>query len=778
MASATMMGLRRRAPVNNSPTPSSQSPATSGTSSSKRSRSENNNSPSHGNLNSMNGGSRDEPPTKKSRGTSTSGAKATSGCPSTSLASSATCSTSSAASSITSTPAADSQSSRSRGTSVSRSATQTKSSSTSTAATSADISSSSSVLSTNSWPTTSDVASYASGLGLTGGQTAGLCAGSLGMPPTPISYMSTSMATFVGNATNLGKSSSVSYLDISNMTGGSLASGGANSLNGGYPDGAKNGMAMPYSGMPNNNNGSGAASYGGGVQKGPNGADGNPSTRKFLNDTMFTTYQPWVIKTYGDLAKTKTITIKKYARILRTLRGEEVNSAENSKFRFWVKSKGFHIGQPEGYDAKPADRIIGRHAVTSPGLDPPLYVPTQPPHNKALNGAEGTVPPGRVYKKVAIVENFFDIIHAVHVDLEGRPGKHAGQKRTYRTITETYAFLPREAVTKFLLGCTECQRRPRTPSPTNLSGQTQSKTSTTTLTSTATSTVTPLSPVLTAGGNTTALTATASSSSAASVQSSPKIRDGNNQHAASSEGKNLHSYRHQKQHRLSIAIEKIEKEKEEKYNPLSITNLLKKEPVNGGFLPSTDTLPDSRRTPESDRASSKSSASSKRKRMLPEGRTPSPQPNQPLPRPWSPGLDTKNTPIDYSRPITTSYLKHQQRILQAEKSKATAAAMASALLNPVESDPRFTATPLADEMENAERERFSPATGLIDTNLNLLATIQHLHCQVMLALTERLRPSIAVPSPLVLPPTPTSVLTAGPLMIGTEVSVQTGENHS
>lgn len=248
------------------------------------------------------------------------------------------------------------------------------------------------MLSTNSWPATLDVAPYTSvtsGLGtLTGGQPAGLCAGGLGMPPTSISYMTTSMATFVGNATNLGKSSSVSYLDISNMTGGSLAS--ASSLNAsGYastPVDTKNnsGMVMPYSGMPNGNaaskSGSADSSY---VQKGqaPNGADGNPS-RKFQNDTMFTAYQPWVIKTYGDLAKTKTITIKKYARILRTLRGEEVNSAENSKFRFWVKSKGFHIGQPEGYDAKPADRIIGRHAVTNPGLDPPLYVPTQPPHNK------------------------------------------------------------------------------------------------------------------------------------------------------------------------------------------------------------------------------------------------------------------------------------------------------------------------------------------------------------------------------------------------------------
>lgn len=57
---------------------------------------------------------------------------------------------------------------------------------------------------------------------------------------------------------------------------------------------------------------------------------------------------------------------------------------------------------------------------------------------QALNGAEGTVPPGRIYKKVAIVENFFDIIHAVHVDLEGRPGKHAGQKRTYRTVSIYY----------------------------------------------------------------------------------------------------------------------------------------------------------------------------------------------------------------------------------------------------------------------------------------------------------------------------------------------------
>ncbi|KOX70187.1 Nucleolar protein 4 [Melipona quadrifasciata] len=374
-----------------------------------------------------------------------------------------------------------------------------------------------------------------------------------------------------------------------------------------------------------------------------------------------------------------------------------------------------------------------------------------------LNGAEGTVPPGRVYKKVAIVENFFDIIHAVHVDLEGRPGKHAGQKRTYRTITETYAFLPREAVTRFLLGCTECQRRPRTPSPTNLSNQPQPTSATPLTTSTLTSTATPLSPN------------TLTTASTTSVQSSPKLREGNH----NGEGKPLYSYRHQRHQKGSNSssnnAEKADnKEKEEKYNPLSITNLLKKEPVAGSFLPSADSLPDSRRTPDS-----RSSASSKRKRMLPEGRTPSPQPSQPLPRPWSPGLDPKNTPIDYSLPITTSYLKHQQRLLQQQAEKNKAAAVKETEL---EQKVAATVLPPDEIADTAERDRYSPATGLIDTNLNLLATIQHLHCQVMLALTERLRPSITMPSPLVLP-TAANVLTNG-MMIGSEVSVQTGENRT
>uniref|UniRef100_A0A3B3D8F5 Nucleolar protein 4-like b n=1 Tax=Oryzias melastigma TaxID=30732 RepID=A0A3B3D8F5_ORYME len=50
----------------------------------------------------------------------------------------------------------------------------------------------------------------------------------------------------------------------------------------------------------------------------------------------------------------------------------------------------------------------------------------------------------------------------MHVETGADPGKtpkHAGQKKTYKAIAETYAFLPREAVTRFLMTCGECQKR-------------------------------------------------------------------------------------------------------------------------------------------------------------------------------------------------------------------------------------------------------------------------------------------------------------------------------
>ncbi|XP_025897760.1 nucleolar protein 4-like [Nothoprocta perdicaria] len=78
-------------------------------------------------------------------------------------------------------------------------------------------------------------------------------------------------------------------------------------------------------------------------------------------------------------------------------------------------------------------------------------------------GADGlSEPEGISLKRVAVVEDFFDIIYSMHVESSSEPGKapkHAGQKKTYRAIAETYAFLPREAVTRFLMSCTECQKR-------------------------------------------------------------------------------------------------------------------------------------------------------------------------------------------------------------------------------------------------------------------------------------------------------------------------------
>uniref|UniRef100_A0A182T921 Nucleolar protein 4 n=1 Tax=Anopheles maculatus TaxID=74869 RepID=A0A182T921_9DIPT len=151
-------------------------------------------------------------------------------------------------------------------------------------------------------------------------------------------------------------------------------------------------------------------------------------------------FQPWVIRTYGDRAKTKTITLKKQARIIKTLGGLEMNNPDSSKFRFWVKTKGFTTTKPGNFQ----DIFTHQNIPENDGCM--LYAPS------------GGLEPGQPYKKVAVVENFFDIIYGVHVSLGSRATRHAGQKRTYRTITETYAFLPREAVTKFLSLCSQCSK--------------------------------------------------------------------------------------------------------------------------------------------------------------------------------------------------------------------------------------------------------------------------------------------------------------------------------
>ncbi|XP_055043290.2 nucleolar protein 4-like b isoform X2 [Misgurnus anguillicaudatus] len=167
---------------------------------------------------------------------------------------------------------------------------------------------------------------------------------------------------------------------------------------------------------------------------------------------MFSDFQEWCLRTYGDSGKTKTVTRRKYNKILQTLLQSddpEVVYIEsnhiNAKFKFWVKSKGFQVGSTGGErnETGSADR-------------PVLYVPIK------ATCVDGGLGPESSLKRVAVVEDFYDIIYAMPVEIGSDPAqapKHAGQKKTYKAIAETYAFLPREAVTRFLMSCGECQKR-------------------------------------------------------------------------------------------------------------------------------------------------------------------------------------------------------------------------------------------------------------------------------------------------------------------------------
>ncbi|XP_061486776.1 nucleolar protein 4-like isoform X1 [Rhineura floridana] len=161
-------------------------------------------------------------------------------------------------------------------------------------------------------------------------------------------------------------------------------------------------------------------------------------------------FRDWCLRTYGDSAKTKTVTRSKYQRIAEVLQGGAGagSGGEKGKFQFWVRSKGFRLGN--GTRESPAAAAKMGQVV--------VYVPV-----KTGTGADGlSEPEGIALKRVAVVEDFFDIIYSMHVESSAEPGKapkHAGQKKTYRAIAETYAFLPREAVTRFLMSCTECQKR-------------------------------------------------------------------------------------------------------------------------------------------------------------------------------------------------------------------------------------------------------------------------------------------------------------------------------
>ena len=120
---------------------------------------------------------------------------------------------------------------------------------------------------------------------------------------------------------------------------------------------------------------------------------GSVMTLEEAKQHMLSQYIPWVNNTYGDTAKTKTITNKKYSRIISLLRSNTSDSkdaksgngstnivpndtpmiasvggnsgGELAKFKLWVKSKGFHLGPP-----------LGHTDLGAPGTENTLYLPT------------------------------------------------------------------------------------------------------------------------------------------------------------------------------------------------------------------------------------------------------------------------------------------------------------------------------------------------------------------------------------------------------------------
>ncbi|TRY93469.1 hypothetical protein DNTS_011689 [Danionella cerebrum] len=93
-----------------------------------------------------------------------------------------------------------------------------------------------------------------------------------------------------------------------------------------------------------------------------------------LEAEMFSEFQDWCLRTYGDSGKTKTVTRRKYNKIMQTLLQNEEsdgvyvdNSHINAKFKFWVKSKGFQVGS----------NVLGEHNKKESSGKPVLYVPVK-----------------------------------------------------------------------------------------------------------------------------------------------------------------------------------------------------------------------------------------------------------------------------------------------------------------------------------------------------------------------------------------------------------------
>lgn len=110
---------------------------------------------------------------------------------------------------------------------------------------------------------------------------------------------------------------------------------------------------------------------------------------------MYRHFQDWCLRTYGDSGKTKTVTRKKYERIVQLLNGSESSSTDNAKFKFWVKSKGFQLGGPDDGGAKqvlyvPVKTTVSRGARLVPRVLGPAR--RAAPHRSLLRSTPAALP--------------------------------------------------------------------------------------------------------------------------------------------------------------------------------------------------------------------------------------------------------------------------------------------------------------------------------------------------------------------------------------------------
>lgn len=137
-------------------------------------------------------------------------------------------------------------------------------------------------------------------------------------------------------------------------------------------------------------------------------------------------YAEWIRKQYdGPGCRAKIVGRAKYEQIVRAVRGELRRAADNSKFRFWVRAKGFRMGRPSTTQTEDAQC---------------LYVVDTRNGGVACGGSRQQQQQHFGYKKVAVVDEFFDIIYAVHCSGGGVSARHSGQKRTHRTVSSTIRY--------------------------------------------------------------------------------------------------------------------------------------------------------------------------------------------------------------------------------------------------------------------------------------------------------------------------------------------------